>query len=476
MSRHPRSLAARLVIAAVLWVAAALAIGGLLISTLFRDSVERNFDTRLTVHVDSLIAVSRYDDSGRLVLSRTLPEPRFDLPYSGWYWQIADSRGVVLVRSRSLWDQTLDITAPQEQGSMRSEEIRGPEGAMLRARFVDVTLPEMPPSAPPLRFAVAADRSALSDELRPFNLALLWSLGALGLGIAVAVAIQVRFGLQPLRRVRIALADIRDGRTQRLEGDWPSEVEPFVRELDSLLAHNAAVLERARTHVGNLAHALKTPLAVLSTEATRKQGPRVEAIERQVDTMRRWIDHYLARARAAATGAVLGARTPVVQVIRDLRRTLMRIYADRPVEISIEEDGEPVSFRGEQQDLEEMIGNLLDNACKYAANQVKVVTARRGGQLAITIDDDGAGLTAAQHGVAIGRGRRLDETAPGSGLGLAIVSDIAGLYGGELRLDESPLGGLRAVLTLPSATGPADRADSVNIRGADGGETDRGTS
>ncbi len=454
VTAKPRSLASRLVIAAILWIAAALAVGGLLIAALFRDSVERNFDARLTVHVDSLIAVSRYDDSGRLVLSRTLPEPRFDLPYSGWYWQISDLRGVVLIRSRSLWDQTLDLSAPGEQGGMRTAEVAGPEGATLRARFVDVTLPEMPPHAPPVRFAVAADRAELKGELRPFNLALMWSLGALGLGLVVAVVLQVRVGLQPLRRVRSALADIREGRTERMEGEWPSEVQPLVSELDSLLEHNAAVLDRARTHVGNLAHALKTPLAVLGNEASRRKGPRADAIERQVDTMRRWVDHYLTRARAAATGAVLGARTPVAPVIGDLRRTLMRIHSGRRLEIVAREEGTPGAFRGERQDLEEMIGNLLDNACKWAASRVDVTTARRDGEVVITIDDDGAGLPAAQHGEAIGRGRRLDETSPGSGLGLAIVSDIAALYGGKLQLAESPSGGLRAVLMLPVAAGP----------------------
>lgn len=454
MTARPRSLASRLVIAAILWIAAALAIGGVLISALFRDSVERNFDARLTVHVDSLIAVSRYDDSGRLILSRTLPEPRFDLPYSGWYWQISDHRGVVLIRSRSLWDETLDITAPGEQGGMRTEELSGPDGAMLRVRFIDVTLPEVPQPAPPVRFAVAADRSELKDELRPFNLALLWSMGALGIGLAVAVAIQVGVGLRPLRRVRVALADIRGGRTERMEGDWPSEVQPLVSELDSLLEHNAAVLGRARTHVGNLAHALKTPLAVLGNEASRRQGPRADAIDRQVVTMRRWVDHYLSRARAAATGAVLGARTPVAPVIGDLKRTLRRIHADRSVEIVAQQQDETAAFRGERQDLEEMIGNLLDNACKWATSRVEISATRQDGQLVLTIDDDGAGLPPSQHGEAMGRGRRLDESSPGSGLGLAIVADIAGLYGGRLQLDESPLGGLRAVLTLPLAAGP----------------------
>lgn len=439
---------------AALWITAALAVGGLLISALFRDSVERNFDARLTVHVDSLIAVSRYDDSGRLMVSRTLPDPRFDLPYSGWYWQITDQRGTVLIRSRSLWDEVLELTEPGEQGNMRTvEALVGPDGSALRVRFVDVTLPEMPPHAPPVRFAVAANSSELKDELRPFNLALLWSMGALGLGLAVAVALQVRVGLQPLRRIRVALADIRSGRTERMEGDWPSEVQPLVGELDSLLEHNAAVLDRARTHVGNLAHALKTPLAVLGNEASRKQGPRADAIDRQVATMRRWVDHYLARASAAATGAVLGARTQVAPVVADLRRTLTRIHADRSITIEVQEDGEGLAFRGERQDLEEMVGNLMDNACKWASSRVQIALSVEHGRLVLTIDDDGEGLAEAQRGEAMGRGRRLDESSPGSGLGLAIVSDIAGLYGGSLRLDESPIGGLRAVLSLPLAAG-----------------------
>jgi len=439
--------------AAALWITAALAGGGLLISALFQDSVERNFDARLTVHVDSLIAVTRYDDSGRLIVSRTLPDPRFDLPYSGWYWQIADHRGAALIRSRSLWDQVLQLAAKGEQGGMRTAEMPGPDGAALRVRFIDVTLPEMPPHAPPVRFAVAANSDELKDELRPFNLALLWSMGALGLGLAVAVAFQVRVGLQPLRRIRVALADIRSGRTERMAGDWPSEVQPLIRELDSLLDHNAAVLDRARTHVGNLAHALKTPLAVLGNEASRKQGPRADAIDRQVATMRRWVDHYLGRARAAATGTVLGARTPAAPVIADLQRTLLRIHADRSIAIEARDESEPLAFRGERQDLEEMVGNLLDNACKWASSRVRIAAAAEGGMLVLTIDDDGAGLAEAQHGEAMGRGQRLDETSPGSGLGLAIVSDIAGLYGGSLRLDQSPMGGLRAVLSLPLAAG-----------------------
>lgn len=444
------SLAFRLVVAAVLWITAALAIGGFLISTLFRDSVERNFDARLTVHLDSLIAAAELGASGEPELSRTPPDPRFELPYSGWYWQVWDHQGKVLFRSRSLWDQTLENPVTAGQGVARTGTIPGPGGTALRMRFIDITLPDQPAPASPLRFAVAANLSELEAELRPFNLALLWSLAALGLGLGLAVAVQVRIGLRPLRRIRIALKDIRAGRSQRMTGDWPDEVRPLVSELDALLEHDAVVLGRARTHVGNLAHALKTPLAVLGNEAARKGAPDGAAIQRQVSTMRRWIDHYLARARAAATGTVLGARTPLAPVIDDLRRTLEHIHVDR--NLTIEAGAETGSaFRGDRQDLEEMMGNLMDNACKWARTQVRVTAVAGEDTVTLAIDDDGPGLPEHQRRDAIGRGRRLDESSPGSGLGLAIVSDIAGLYGGALRLEESPLGGLRATLTLPAA-------------------------
>ncbi len=459
MTISTRSLAFRLVAAAALWITVALAAGGVLISALFRDSVERSFDSRLTVHLESLVAVSEQDATGAIVLTRSPGEPQFELPYSGWYWQISDYQGAALLRSRSLWDEVLDIPVPSEQGGMQSIEATGPGGEILRVRVMDITLPDMPADASPLRFAVAVERTALRAELRPFNLALLWSLGALGLGLVAAVAVQVGVGLRPLRRIRAALADIRGGRTERMQGDWPDEVQPLITELDGLLDHNAEVVERARTHVGNLAHALKTPLAVLGNEGERKGGPRGDAVDRQVTTMRRWIDHYLGRARTAATGTVLGARTPVGPVVDDLRRTLLRIHVDGGLAITVGAAGVggAATFRGERQDLEEMLGNLMDNGCKWAVKRVDVSVLTRGDRLTVIIDDDGPGLPADSREDALGRGRRLDEAAPGSGLGLAIVADIAGLYGGAVKLGESPSGGLRAELDLPAAQDAALR-------------------
>jgi signal transduction histidine kinase len=438
------SLALRLVAGAGLWISAALVAGGLLLSSIFEGSVERSFDARLEVYLDALIAVSRSGQAGRVELARGLDEPRFGQPYSGWYWQITGPQGPIL-RSRSLWDMTLDAV-PGEDGTLRTYVFEGPDGRPLRVAERDVSLPSFPQR---LRYTVAAEESEIGREVQRFNEVLAYALAALGLGLVAAVLIQVHFGLIPLRRMRDALARIRAGRAERLAGHFPAEVQPLADELNALLEHNAAVVDRARTHVGNLAHALKTPLAVLGNEAAREPGALAETVGRQAAVMRRQVDHYLTRARTAATGGVLGARTPVLPVVEDLKRTLERIHVDRRIEITA--DGDPqAGFRGERHDLEEMLGNLMDNGCKWARGRVAVTVARAGDRVAILVEDDGPGLSPAERAQLFQRGKRLDEGVPGSGLGLAIVRDIAELYGGSVELDKAALGGLQVRLTLPA--------------------------
>jgi len=263
----------------------------------------------------------------------------------------------------------------------------------------------------------------------------------------------VRVGLQPLRKLKESLARIRDGSAQKLEGRFPAEIAPLADELNSLIAHSAEVVGRARTHVSNLAHFLKTPLSVLASEAEAAQNepqaaPLAEQVKRQVGTMRRQVDHYLARARAAGSVNVLGNRTDIAPVLSDLARVLTRIHADRA--ITIETDCPPgLYFRGERQDLEEMAGNLIDNACKWAHARVRVRAEAQGPLLVLTVEDDGAGLTEEERNKVGARGERLDESVPGSGLGLAIVRDISKLYGGSFALESSELGGLKTRLSLP---------------------------
>lgn len=450
------SLAFRLAAGAALWCTIALLVSGLVLASLFRETVERSFDQRLGALLESLIAATETQAEDQVDLTRPLGEPRFSRPFSGWYWQIDTARGVVL-RSRSLWDQVLpapdSASAPasvfpsgQSAVSMQRYDATGPEGQTLRVVARSITLPH---SATMFVFRVAGDGEEIREETRRFNETLAWSLGALGLGLVIAVLLQVRYGLMPLRRLGLSLAEIRLGHASRLEGRFPREVQPLVQELNALIDHNAAVVERARGQIADLAHTLKTPMSVLVNEATASRGPLAAAVRKQIARMRRQVDHILARARAAGSANILGSRTPVAPVVHDLGRTLKRIYTDRALVIDVT-CAKTTVFAGERQDLEEMIGNLLDNACKWARSHVRVSVDAAGSRLTVRIEDNGPGLPLESAERMLERGARLDEQVEGSGLGLSIVRDVAALYGGTIAFARSPLGGLAVALVLPA--------------------------
>ena len=264
---------------------------------------------------------------------------------------------------------------------------------------------------------------------------------------------QVKRGLSALDELRAQLSAVRDGREPQVAGTYPAEVEPLVADLNALLAHRERAVQRAVAKAGDLAHGLKTPLAILAQEAVRADEDGhcdlAAAIEQQVDRMRRQVDYHLAQARAAASGAAPGARCAIAASAGPLARALLRLHAERGIAIDADVAGDH-TFRGQREDLDEMLGNLVDNACKWARTRVAVASAARDGRVVITVDDDGPGLEASMREHVLQRGVRADEAAPGSGLGLAIVRDIAELYGGSIALDASPLGGLRATLTLPA--------------------------
>jgi signal transduction histidine kinase len=460
------SLAFHLIASAAVWCALVLSAAGFLLSALVGDTVESTFDARLAVLLEGLVAGSDLGPDGKLELRLQLGEPRFTQPLSGWYWQIGEPEHP-LERSSSLWDQTLPLppaaggqpptgpsTGPPTGPSTGpwtgrwTGDVTGPEGQPLRLLVRAITLPD---AEAPLLYAVAGDRAEISAQKRRFDRLLSVALGGLFLGLLGALLLQVRIALLPLRRIEAGLAAIRAGSARRLRGRLPAELQALALELNALLDHNEALIERARTHVGNLAHGLKTPLAVLHNEAERSESALATLVGRQVAQMRRLVDHHLARARAMATGGVLGARTDVLPVLGDLARTLERIHAGKA--LAIEVDCPPgLAFRGARQDLEEMLGNLLDNACKWAVHRVRVEAERQARRLRLTIDDDGPGLPAERRAEVLERGRRLDEQVPGSGLGLAIVADIALLYGGRIALDAAPAGGLRVDLDLPLAS------------------------
>jgi signal transduction histidine kinase len=380
----------------------------------------------------------------------------FGIPFSGWYWQIKPLNGAVRPDfvSDSLLDQQLKL--PSQSGVLPDASLTrrayGPGPEQQRLRIVEREIRPAGPQSAPYSYAVAGDATEIERDVAAFTTMLIAALGVLGLGLVAATYFQVRFGLSPLRAIRQDLAAIRSGEAERLEGELPEEIRPLQQELNALIQSNREIVDRARTHVGNLAHALKTPLSVISNEARTHEGALAAKVIEQAGIMRTQITHHLDRARVAARSSVIGDATEVDAVLRALKRTVDRIYEERGLDIEVSCTKE-LKFQGERQDLEEMVGNLLDNACKWARLQVRMDAQRKEGaaRFIVVVDDDGPGLTEAQRAKAVKRGQRLDETKPGSGLGLSIVADLAHLYKGRFELEPSPEGGLRARLELPAA-------------------------
>jgi signal transduction histidine kinase len=425
----------------------------------FRNAVEHSFDDQLTFDLDGLIAAAESDAPDHVTLEGRFADPRFERIFSGWYWQITavepESPASQPVISRSLWDQALAPSDLTNDGNAMWGYADGPERQQLRVLQRRIELPAHTPdgseTTQAFEFVVAGDIGETEADISRFNLTLLWSFAAFSLGLLAALVIQVRVGLMPLRRVSEALARIREGRARQLEGQFPAEIAPLATELNGLISHSAEVVGRARAHVANLAHFLKTPLTVLANEAASSSGPLADIVSRQVTTMRRQVDHYLARARAAGALDVLGSRTEIAPVIADLARVLKRMHPEKPLHIAV--NVEPgLVFRGEREDLEEMAGNLIDNACKWAHAHIAIdALPLDAGRFFLRVGDDGPGLTSEERARAMERGERFDESVPGTGLGLAIVRDIAKLYGGNIALAESPMGGLEVRLELPRA-------------------------
>jgi signal transduction histidine kinase len=343
------------------------------------------------------------------------------------------------------WDDMPIADSVSALGQVQFADATGPDGEPVRLAVKAILLPGVDT---PVVLVTAADRRPTDRITRQFIYTMSAAMFVLALGLIIAMFVLVRVGLRPLARIERDVAGVRAGEKERLDEDYPTEVAPLTAELNKLLEHNKSVVDRARTHVGNLAHALKTPIAVLMNEA-RGDDPFSDLVRRQTQTMSDNVQHYLKRAQAAARAEVLGARTPVEPAIEDLTRLLQRLFADKGLSVSPGQVQE-VSFRGERQDLDEMLGNLLENACKWAKSKVRVSASRSdAGDVVIHVDDDGPGLTPDERAEAVKRGMRLDETAPGTGLGLSIVKDLAELYSGRFELNDSPFGGLRATLILP---------------------------
>ena len=450
------SLVLRLVLLAGVWSIAMLVLAGFGLNHLFRQAAVQRFEAGLEESIRGLQAETTVDNGQ--VYAPPMTDVRAYRPYSGFYWQIAEvgagGKVTPLVRSRSIWDSNLRVpggvgpAAAASPGTSVYFDTTDPLGKRLHAA---AQVGSIPGRDKPVLFMAAENRESIDEAANRFVAVIVGALIILGGGLVLAVYLQVRVGLAPLFGLRREVALVRRGKAERLVGDYPAELSPLAGELNALVAHNQDVVERQRTHVGNLAHALKTPLAVMLTEARQTPGELSEVVQRQAAAMQAHVEHHLRRARAAARAQTIGERTDVAEVLDELAVTMERIFQDKGVTIDWRAP-DALCFRGERQDLQELVGNILENAGIWCKRHIRATAAPVGADwLSLVIEDDGPGLPAERREEVIKRGARLDESAPGSGLGLAIVDELARAYGGDLVLDDSAMGGLKVTVKLPRA-------------------------
>ncbi|HEY7006024.1 MAG TPA: HAMP domain-containing sensor histidine kinase [Sphingomicrobium sp.] len=435
---------------AALWIVALLLIGGFGLDRVLSRTFLDSLDNQLVFILNSMVDASEIGPDGEVRFSRAPADQRFVQPYSGLYFQISGT-GADTFPSRSLWDRRLrvyDTHFDVKPHLYNSDEFWDPvRKESLRIAERDIILPG---SKTRWRFQIAESRDSLDRQVHQARFILFWSFTALGVGLLILAALQTVYGLWPLRRIRREVAAIRSGEMQRIGRDFPSEIRPLTEEINQLLEHSEQQAEEARRHAGNLAHALKTPLTVITNAATARDQDLSDTVCREALVMRRQVDHHLARARAIGRRAAAQARTRVWESLEAVQRAVDRLYEGVTIDIA---GDHAAQVRVERQDLDEMIGNLVENAAKYGGGRVFVTVQPNGKMVDILIEDDGRGIPAELRGELFSRGARLDTTGkPGTGLGLAIVRDVAEIYGGRISLEESEdLGGLLARLALPAA-------------------------
>lgn len=450
--RFLASLTGRLLVSAFVWSLAALVIGGIVLSFAFRSYVLSDVDKRLELLLDTLVGISEVSPAGEFRFNQALADQRFMTPYSGWYWQVSE-QNMQPLRSRSLWDFELNSEHEQRNFALRYSIGAGPDGQTLRQAEHDIILPE---AERVFHYQVATDMAEVQSAIDRFNWLLFSALALILLTVTLSLVLQVSYGLRPLRNIRRDLADVRAGRSEKLatadEGRMPDDLKPLVDEINGLIDQNDKLVERARTHVGNLAHALKTPLSIIQNSTDGRDNLDAALIARQARDIRVHIDHHLKRARIAGGGT--GPGLPVEERVNKLAKAVTVIAGDKQVEMKIDCPSD-LMFDGEKEDFDELLGNVIDNAAKWASSKVELSVVRREEglrrpMLEIMIGDDGPGVPDDERDELFKRGKRLDEQVPGTGLGLAIVQDIADMYGGSVDLSTAPLGGLGVRILLPA--------------------------
>jgi signal transduction histidine kinase len=440
-----------MIVVSAIWIVVLLGVGGYALDRILTGAVTRNFDASLDYVLTALIASAEIGPDGEAFLNRAPADQRFLEPYSGVYFQISALPDAKVkpsadldFPSRSLWDRRLGVGAGHKDYSVHVYDSSEFPNEKLRVVERDARIPG---SNLRWRFQVAQTRQELDEQINILRKTLIRSFGILGLGLVILAALQAFYGLWPLRRVRRAIASIRSGKTSRIEDRFPREIEPLTEELNQLLVHTEVQAEEARRHAGNLAHALKTPLTVITNAATARSPDLADTVCREASTMRRQIDHHLARARAIGRRSSAHARAEVWPSLEAVERAVGKIYENVTIDLA---GDKRAAVRVERQDLDEMLGNLIENAAKYGGGRVFVTVTTTPECVEIDIEDDGRGIPEAERISIFDRGARLDTGKPGTGLGLAIVRDVAQIYGGSIHLEESEdLGGLLAKLKLP---------------------------
>jgi signal transduction histidine kinase len=434
-----------MILTAAAWIVILLVGGGAALDRVLTSSVEQNFDNQLEYVLTAMIASAEIGPDGEIRMNRPLGDQRFLEPNSGLYWQIT-GKDAMPFPSRSLWDRALKPPVDHNDQAVHFRDSSEFQDEPLRIAERAIKLPDSEIS---WTFMVAQSRDSLDAQIQQLRSVLITSFLLLALGLIILAALQTFYGLWPLRAVRQAIAQMRSGRESRVTDALPDEVMPMVNELNALLDHNEKQAEESRRHAGNLAHALKTPLTVIMNSATAKAPDLDETVIREATTMRRQVDHHLARARAVGRRGHSHSRAQVWDSLESVERAVSRLYSHVRLDMA---GDKTIAARVERQDLDEMLGNLIENAAKYGGGSVFVTVEDAGDFVEMLVEDDGHGIPEAERERIFDRGARLDTGKPGTGLGLAIVRDVVEIYGGTVTLEESEdLGGLLVRLRLPKA-------------------------
>ncbi|MCP8889229.1 sensor histidine kinase [Sphingomonas faeni] len=435
-----------MILIAAVWIVVLLSGGGFALDRVLSQAVTRNFDDQLEYVLRSLLNSAEIGPEGEVIFSRdAAADQRFVEPYSGLYWQVS-GKGREDFPSRSLWDRKLAFGSPHDDRNAHFYDSTQFPDEKLRIVERDAVIPG---SKVHWRFQVAQSRDGLDAQIQTLRRTLVRSFALLGLGLIILAALQTFYGLWPLRRVREEIARMRAGQSNRVSSAMPVEVAPMVEELNALIEHNERQAEEARRHAGNLAHALKTPLTVIMNAATAQSDDLADTVIREARTMRRQVDHHLARARAVGRRGSAHSRADVWPSLESVERAVGRLYRHVRIDVT---GPRGLQVHVERQDLDEMLGNLIENAAKYGGGSVFVTVGAQSGFVEFLVEDDGVGIPEEERVRIFDRGVRLDTGKPGTGLGLAIVRDVAEIYEGTVALEESEdLGGLLVRLRLPAA-------------------------